>query len=123
MRCRSIVPNGAAWARPAGASPPATARSAAYRSNRKPTNTAISNIICPMSATDCRFPVLGRGHEQDPEKHVLGLRPDGWEPVFPRDKRGTRLRGDHARKKKQSHAGIDRIAIVVVPDRRCSFGV
>jgi hypothetical protein len=36
--------------------------------------------------------------EHDPEKHVLGLRPDGWVPVFPRDKRGTRLRGDHAQK-------------------------
>src|SRR5258708_32144448 len=23
----------------------------------------------------------------DPEKHALGLRPDGWIPVFPRDKR------------------------------------
>jgi hypothetical protein len=34
--------------------------------------------------------------EHDPEKHALGLRPDGWIPVFRRDKRGTRLRGDHA---------------------------
>jgi hypothetical protein len=25
--------------------------------------------------------------EHDPEKHALGPRPDGWEPVFPRDKR------------------------------------
>ena len=32
MRCRSTAPNGAAWAPPAGASPPATARSAACRS-------------------------------------------------------------------------------------------
>src|SRR5713226_8188310 len=82
MPCRSIVPNGAAWAPSAGASRPATARSAACRSNRRPTNTAISNIICPMSATDCRFPVRGLGHEHDPEKHALGLRPDGLEPVF-----------------------------------------
>jgi hypothetical protein len=29
--------------------------------------------------------------EHDPEK---------WLPVFPRDKRGTRLRGDHAKNKK-----------------------
>jgi hypothetical protein len=29
--------------------------------------------------------------EHDPEK---------WTPVFPRDKRGTRLRGDHAQTKK-----------------------
>jgi hypothetical protein len=29
----------------------------------------------------------GGGLEHDPEK---------WAPVFPRDKRGTRLRGDHA---------------------------
>jgi hypothetical protein len=25
--------------------------------------------------------------EHDPEKHALGPRPDGWVPVFPRDKR------------------------------------
>jgi DNA-binding response OmpR family regulator len=34
--------------------------------------------------------------KHDPEKHALGRRPGGWIPVFPRDKRGTRLRGDHA---------------------------
>jgi hypothetical protein len=27
--------------------------------------------------------------EHDPEKHALGQRPDGWKPVFPRDKRGN----------------------------------
>src|SRR5229473_3583945 len=122
MPCRSIVPNGAAWAPSAGASPRATARSAACRSNRKPTNTAISNIICPMSATDCRSPVRGLGHEHDPEKHALGLRPDGLEPVFPRDKRGTRLRGDHARKKKQSHANVSHFVVVSVADCQCNFG-
>jgi len=46
-RCRSIVPNGAAWAPQADASSPATARPARYRSSRNPTNIAISNIICP----------------------------------------------------------------------------
>src|SRR6266478_5233544 len=71
MRCRSIVPNGAAWARSAGASPPATARFAACHSIRRTTNTATSNIICPMSATDCRFPVRERGHEHDPGIHTL----------------------------------------------------
>jgi hypothetical protein len=25
--------------------------------------------------------------EHDSETHALGLRPDGWKPVFPRDKR------------------------------------
>jgi len=25
--------------------------------------------------------------KHDPEKHALGRRPDGWAPVFPRDKR------------------------------------
>src|SRR6266849_598424 len=113
MPCRSIVPNGAAWAPSAGASRPATARSAACRSNRRPTNTAISNIICPMSATDCRFPVRGLGHEHDPEKHALGLRPDGLEPVF---------RKDHARKKKQSHANVSHFVVVSVADCQCSFG-
>jgi hypothetical protein len=37
--------------------------------------------------------------EHDPEKHALGPRPDGCAAVFPRDKRGTRLRGDHAQSK------------------------
>ncbi len=55
-RCRSTARSGAAWALPAGASPPATARSAACRSARRTMNTATSNIICPMSATGCRFP-------------------------------------------------------------------
>ena len=32
--------------------------------------------------------------EHDPEK---------WKPVFPRDKRGTRLRGDHAQNKELEH--------------------
>ena len=41
----------------------------------------------------------GSALEDDPEKHALGLRPDGWKPAFPRDKRGTRLRGDHAQTK------------------------
>ena len=30
---------------------------------RRTMNTATSNIICPMSATGCRFPVRERGHE------------------------------------------------------------
>jgi sulfur-oxidizing protein SoxA len=63
-RCRSIARNGAAWAPPAGASPPATARSAAFRWSRSRTNTAISNITCPMSATACRSPARERGHER-----------------------------------------------------------
>jgi len=31
--------------------------------------------------------------------HALGHDPEKWKPVFPRDKRGTRLRGDHAQTK------------------------
>src|SRR6202790_3931460 len=83
MPCRSIVPNGAAWARSAGTSPPATARLAACRSIRRPTNIAISNIICPMSATDCRSPARERGHEHDPDPK--GRVSAKWEPVFRKD--------------------------------------
>jgi hypothetical protein len=36
--------------------------------------------------------------EHDPEKACPAL-DAGWVPVFPRDKRGTRLRGDHAQTK------------------------
>src|SRR5882724_260933 len=32
--------------------------------------------------------------EHDPEKHALGLRPDGWIPVFRRDHAQTTRRGD-----------------------------
>jgi len=31
--------------------------------------------------------------------------PEKWKPAFPRDKRGTRLRGDHAQTKKLEHDG------------------
>jgi hypothetical protein len=34
-----------------------------------------------------------------------------WIPVFPRDKRGTRLRGDHAQTKRQSAMTIRRKVI------------
>src|SRR6516165_5346812 len=64
MRCRSTVPNGAAWARSAAVSPPSTARFAANRSSRNRKSTAISNIIFLISAMACRFPDLARGHEQ-----------------------------------------------------------
>src|SRR6267154_2839784 len=64
MRCRSTARNGAAWALPAAASPPATARSAACRSTRRTMSTATSNIICPMSAMACRYRVRERGHEE-----------------------------------------------------------
>jgi hypothetical protein len=36
--------------------------------------------------------------EHDPEKACPAL-DAGWTSVFPRDKRGTRLRGDHAKSK------------------------
>ena len=48
-------------------------RPAACRSIRSPTNTAISNIICPMSATDCRSPARERGHEPASHHAVLAL--------------------------------------------------
>src|SRR5437879_11461638 len=38
------------------------------------------------------------GLEHDPEKACPALDAE-WAPVFPRDKRGTRLRGDHAQTK------------------------
>src|SRR2546423_7783478 len=37
---------------------------------------------------------------QPPESSQLEHDPEKWVPVFPRDKRGTRLRGDHAQIKK-----------------------
>src|SRR6266581_8887266 len=37
--------------------------------------------------------------EHDPEKHALGPRPDGWEPVFPRDKREAFARRSCSNKK------------------------
>ena len=39
--------------------------------------------------------------EHDPEKACPAL-DAGWEPVFPRDKRGTRLCGDHAQNEENS---------------------
>jgi len=40
--------------------------------------------------------------EHDPEKHALGPRPDGWEPVFPRDKREAFARRSCSNKKIRS---------------------
>ena len=45
---------------------------------------------------DCDHHARGLGDgalEHDPEK---------WKPIFPRDKRGTRLRGDHAQTKRRA---------------------
>jgi len=41
-------------------------------------------------------------HDPDPKGRV-GAK---WKPVFPRDKRGTRLRGDHAQTKRWDHDAI-----------------
>ena len=57
-------------------------------------------------------PPLSATLERDPEK---------WAPVFPRDKRGTRLRGDHAQTKRQIGMTIRRSVIPILesqPDRR-----
>jgi hypothetical protein len=46
-------------------------------------------LMAPVVMTELkRFAYCDQEH--DPEK---------WDPVFPRDKRGTRLRGDHAQTK------------------------
>src|SRR5229473_4816152 len=51
--------------------------------------------------------------EHDPEKHALGPRPDGWVPVFPRDKREAFARRSRSNKKierdddsKESHPAL-----------------
>ena len=51
--------------------------------------------------------------EHDPEKHALGPRPDGWAPVFPRDKREAFARRSCSNKKiervddsKKSHPAL-----------------
>jgi hypothetical protein len=45
-----------------------------------------------------------RFHEMPPDNNftetTLEHDPEKWKPVFPRDKRGTRLRGDHAQTKR-----------------------
>jgi hypothetical protein len=53
--------------------------------------------------------------EHDPEKHALGPRPDGWLPVFPRDKREAFARRSCSNKKierdddsKKSHRALGR---------------
>src|SRR6185437_13767890 len=72
-----------------------TARPVRFRSSRNRTNIATSNISCLMSRMACRSRDPERGHEHDPD--AKGRISAKWQPVFPRDKRGTRLRGDHAR--------------------------
>ncbi len=41
----------------------------------------------------------GRRYRAAPQEHEVGHDPEKCEAVFPRDKRGTRLRGDHAQKR------------------------
>ena len=49
-----------------------------------------------ISLLDGRDRGLGHRQAATPLEHD----PEKWEPVFPRDKRGTRLRGDHAQTKR-----------------------
>src|ERR1700682_1484213 len=48
---------------------------------------------------DGRCDKQGCGLKPDPEKHALGLRSDGWKPVFPRDKREAFARRSCSNKK------------------------
>src|SRR5215211_2539522 len=66
----------------------------------------------PRRPNSCRF------LEHGPEKHALGLRPDGWVPVFPRDKRETFARRSCSNNKierddnsKKSHHALERLPL------------
>jgi hypothetical protein len=66
--------------------------------------------------------------EHDPEKHALGPRPDGWVPVFPRDKREAFARRSCSNKKierdddsKKSHPAPGRM--IARPDRSTAIHV
>jgi hypothetical protein len=50
-----------------------------------------ADALFALDRRDFKASQRDRGLEHDPEK---------WKPVFPRDKRGTRLRGDHAQTKR-----------------------
>src|SRR5712671_256222 len=66
------------------------------------------------------MPKLPRiNQEHDPEKHALGLRPDGWVSVFPRDKREAFARRSCSNRKlewdddsKKSHHAPNRLRII-----------
>jgi hypothetical protein len=45
---------------------------------------------------------IAAASSETPAPPALEHDPEKWVPVFPRDKRGTRLRGDHAQTKTQS---------------------
>jgi hypothetical protein len=65
--------------------------------------------FCPPQGGRERF-IPGRSktrnealeHDPDPKGRVSAK----WKPVFPRDKRATRLRGDHAQIKRKDHDAI-----------------
>src|SRR6266851_5585651 len=84
------------------------------RSRVTPGSSSTSASFCPtrrLNSVD--LPTLGRpimaivkgmddpcalygAHVNETENSRLEHDPEKWAPVFPRDKRGTRLRGDHA---------------------------
>src|SRR5260221_6280647 len=79
---------------PKGRLPLAKARRATSNERRRKCSSSSDGLIFDMlsMAAPCSFDhaegrcgrqASGSGH--DPEKHTLGLRPDGWKPVFGKD--------------------------------------
>ena len=68
---------------------------------RRTTNTATSNITCPMSATDCRFPARERGHEHC--QAAAGLDAAGRKPGARRIR--SRLQGGLCRRRSRQQGG------------------
>jgi hypothetical protein len=62
-----------------------------------PTMLALADEVIKQPAT--RLWVKRRNSDLDQRTSALEHDPEKWMPVFPRDKRGTRLRGDHAQTK------------------------
>src|SRR5262249_3812154 len=65
-------------------------RKSARARSRCRSQFALRQARCAERAACCKSE--GLAHDPDPEGRVSAK----WTPVFPRDKRGTRLRGDHA---------------------------
>ena len=61
---------------------------------------SVSELLCVLRSTRSGEASAACGlHKRGRQIRFIEHDPEKWKPVFPRDKRGTRLRGDHAQTK------------------------
>ena len=93
--------------------------------NQTGASPSVLDRRCVADIAKCLRLTAVVGRDENMVNEVLtehGPGPEGrvrarWEPVFPRDKRGTRLRGDHAQTLKRRR--FDFVALAAGADDQC----